>query len=207
FVSGGFIPGDASAPTGSVESKDRYQRFTGVKQVHVGAEYEVKYRYSNVLMLRTFGSIGNWEYSGETPFETREDNTNELLEEGELDLTGTKIGNAPQTSFGFGFKYEICKGLSLDADYNIYTDLYGFVEARSVINAALKGDVYQAERLPAYTILDAGLTYKFNFGGDNFTIRANVYNLANDVYLNQKDSFGYFWGNGRTFNTSIRYDF
>lgn len=86
-------------------------------------------------------------------------------------------------------------------------DLYGFVDTREVINAALRGEVYQAERLSAFTLLDAGLSYKFNFGGNNVTFRANVHNLANESYLSQKDSYGYYWGNGRTWNASLRYDF
>lgn len=173
----------------------------------MGAEFEARYRYSNKFMFRTIGSIGNWKYDGRTPFQTRDAETNEVLEEGSIDLKSTKVGNAPQTSFGFGFKYEISTGLSLDADYNIYTDLYGFVNARDVIESSQADETFQAERLPAYTLLDAGITYKFIFGENNFTIRGNVYNLANEIYLNQKDSFGYYYGNGRTFNASIRYDF
>ena len=158
-------------------------------------------------MFRAFGSIGNWKYDGETPFQTREDQTNRILEEGNIDLTGTKVGNAPQTSFGFGFNYNIVGGLSVDAAYNIYTDLYGFVDAKDVIKAAQRNEVYQAERLSPYSVLDAGITYKLNFGGNAFTIRGNVYNATNQTYLSQKDSFGYYYGNGRTWNASVRYDF
>lgn len=206
FLSGGFIQGnpDSSDPTQQV---DRYQRFTNITQVHKGFEYEAKYRYSSDFMFRAFGSIGNWKYDGKTPFQTREDQTNVVLEEGEIDLTGTKVGNAPQTSFGFGFKYNVVGGLSLDADYNIYTDLFGQVDARDVVKSAQRGEVYQAERLPAYTLLDAGITYKFDFGGQNFTVRANCYNLVNETYLGQKDAYGYYYGNGRTWNASIRYEF
>lgn len=201
-----FIPGDPDSSNPN-QQIDRVQRFTGVTQVHKGFEFEGRYRYSSVFMLRAFGSIGNWKYDGTTPYQTRSEETNQTLDEGTLDLTGTKVGNAAQTSFGFGFKYEIIDGLSLDADYNIYTDLYGFVDTREVINAALRGEVYQAERLSAFTLLDAGLSYKFNFGGNNVTFRANVHNLANESYLSQKDSYGYYWGNGRTWNASLRYDF
>ncbi|CAM3324785.1 TonB-dependent receptor [Aequorivita lipolytica] len=206
FLSGGFIEAD---PTSSnpIEQKDRYQRFTDITQVHKGFEFEGKYRYSGDFMLRAFGSIGNWKYDGETPFQTREDDTNVLLESGNVDLTGTKIGNAPQTSFGFGFKYNVIGGLSIDADYNIYADLYGFVDAEDVVDASIAGEIYQAERLPAYSVLDAGITYKFDFGGNDFTLRANCYNATNEAYLSQKDSFGYYYGNGRTWNASIRYDF
>ncbi|MEX2349393.1 MAG: TonB-dependent receptor, partial [Flavobacteriaceae bacterium] len=143
-----FIPGnpDSSIP---IEQVDRSLKFTGVTQVHIGGEFEARYRYSNKFMFRTIGSIGNWKYDDSTPFQTRAIETNELLEEGSVPLTGTKVGNAPQTSFGFGFKYEIITGLSIDADYNIYTDLYGFVDPDDVGEASLAGETYQAERLPA----------------------------------------------------------
>src|SRR5699024_10396731 len=121
--------------------------------------------------------------------------SNVLLEEGEVNLKGTKVGNAPQTSFGFGFKYTIWDALTIDADYNIYANLYGFVDARDVVHSSQAGTVYQAERLPSYDLLDAGITYRFRFGTSDMVIRGNVYNLANRMYLSQKDSFGYFWGN------------
>lgn len=206
FVAGNTITGDGD-PNSPNNGNDYYQRFTDVTQVHNGFEYEIRYKQSNVFMARAFGSIGNWKYEGESPIELRDSETNELFDREAIDLSGTKVGNAPQTSFGFGFDYKIVDKLSIDADYNIFTDLYGFVDASDVIDSALSGEVYQAERLPAYAVLNAGITYKFEFGGQRFTIRGNVFNLANDIYLNQRDSFGYYYGNGRTWNASIRYDF
>ncbi|HZH69942.1 MAG TPA: TonB-dependent receptor, partial [Flavobacteriaceae bacterium] len=206
FISGGFIPGDPNA-TNPIEQVDRFQRFTGVTQIHNGFEYEFKYKYSNVLMFRAFGSLGNWKYDGSTPVETRDAETNVLLDRREVNLNGTKVGNAPQTSFGFGFNYKIVEGLSIDADFNIFEDFYGFVNARDVVESSIAGTPYEAERLPAYTLLDTGITYKFELGGQRFTVRGNVYNMANEIYVNQRDSFGYFYGNGRTWNASIRYDF
>jgi hypothetical protein len=201
-----FIAGDDTS-SDPILQVDRTTRFTGITQVHKGFEFEGKYKYSNAFMLRAFGSIGNWKYDGDTPFQTREDQTNRILEEGDVNLTGTKVGNAPQTSFGFGFDYNIVDGLSIDAAYNIYTDLYGFVDTRDVIEAALAGEVYQAERLSPYSLLDAGITYKFDFGSNAFTIRGNVYNVTNETYLSQKDSYGVYYGNGRTWNASVGYNF
>ncbi|MCG2420107.1 carboxypeptidase-like regulatory domain-containing protein [Aequorivita sp. F47161] len=206
FLAGSFIEGDPTS-TNPIEQVDRYQRFTDITQVHKGFEFEGKYRHSSAFMFRAFGSIGNWKYDGKTPFETREDQTNNLLQEGNVNLTGTKVGNAPQTSFGFGFKYDVVGGLSVDADYNIYSDLYGFVNAKDVVASSQNNEVYQAERLSPYSLLDAGITYKFDFGGQDITVRANVYNVTNEMYLSQKSSFGYYYGNGRTWNASLRYDF
>ena len=92
-------------------------------------------------------------------------------------------------------------------DYNIFTDLYEFVDVEDVVDAALAGEKYESVRLPAYTLADAGLTYRFSLGDNPMVFRANVYNLFNTAYINQRNAFGYYLGIGRTFNASIRYNF
>jgi len=184
-------------------------RFTDVTQVHQGIEFDLEYRpdYGH-WRLRGYGSIGNWKFDGETPFTRQNDDNSEfIITDGMLDLTGTKVGNAPQTSFGAGLSVKLCDGLTIDGDYNIYTDLYGFVNPDEVIEAAQVGDRYQAERLPAYTLGDAGITYKFTLGEQRLTFRGNVYNVFNEAYINQRDRFGYFLGVGRTYNASLRMNF
>jgi outer membrane receptor for ferric coprogen and ferric-rhodotorulic acid len=184
-------------------------RFTDVTQIHQGLEFDLEYRpdYGG-WRLRGYGSIGNWKYDGETPFTRQDDDTGEfIITDGMLDLTGTKVGSAPQTSFGAGLSVRICDGLTVDGDYNIYTDLYGFVDPDDVIEAAQMGNRYQAERLAAYTLADAGLTYKFTLGGQRLTFRGNVFNVFNQAYINQRDQFGYYLGIGRTYNASLRLNF
>tara|TARA_R110000850_G_scaffold277058_1_gene421850 strand:- start:78342 stop:80921 length:2580 start_codon:yes stop_codon:yes gene_type:complete len=204
FLSRGFR--DNSDPENPVFFTDR---FTDVTQFHRGFEYEVEYRpdYGN-WRIRSYGSIGNWEYDGETPFTRQNDDTGEFVNEGEIDLTGTKIGNAPQTSFGFGGSVDIIANtLSLDADYNIYTTLYGQVNPLDVVAAAEMGEVYQAQILSPYTLADAGITYRFNLGENRFVFRGNVYNVFNEAYVGQADAFGVYLGVGRTYNASLRYNF
>jgi hypothetical protein len=204
FFSTGFE--DRTDPDNPVAFTDR---FTDITQVHQGLEYEVRYRAPIWGMtFRSYGSLGNWKYDGVTPFTRQNDDTNEfVITDGELDLTGTKVGNAPQTSFGAGLSVRLCDGLTVDADYNIYTDLYGFVDVDEVIVASQNGERYQAERLPAYTLADAGLTYRFKVGEQQLVFRGNVYNVFNSAYINQRDQFGYFLGIGRTYNASLRLNF
>ncbi|WP_298487964.1 carboxypeptidase-like regulatory domain-containing protein [uncultured Maribacter sp.] len=184
-------------------------RLTNVTQVHRGIEWDLEYLSgSRVWSLRHYGSIGNWKYDGETPYTLQNDDTgNFITTNGNVDLTGVKVGNAPQTSFGFGLRANITEGLSIDMDYNIYTDLYEFVDPEDVASEALAGGQYESIRLPAYTLADAGLTYKFDLGENTLTFRANVYNLFDESYINQRDAFGYYLGIGRTWNTSLRYNF
>ena len=197
---------DDSDPKNPVFFTDR---FTDVTQVHQGLEFDFEYRpTASSIRFRGYGSIGNWKFDGETGFTRQNDDTSEfIITDGVLDLTGTKVGNAPQTSFGAGLSVRVCDNLTVDGDYNVYTDLYGFVDADNVVEAAQMGMRYQAERLPAYTLGDAGVTYRFNFAGQRFVFRGNVYNVFNESYINQRDRFGYFLGVGRTYNASLRLNF
>lgn len=183
-------------------------RLTNIAQIHKGLEFDLEYRPDGGRWrLKGYGSIGNWKFDGKTPFTLTNDQTTTIIGSGEIDLTETKVGNAPQTSFGAGIYVDILDNLSFDADYNVYTDLYGFVDPEDVFNARQNGEVYQAPRLPSYDLVDAGLTYKLNLGENKFTFRGNVKNVFNSPYINQLDSFGYFLGIGRTWNASLRYNF
>ena len=60
----------------------------------------------NKLDIKGFASFGNWEYSGNAVSRKFDENLNLLLET-ETDLDGGKVGDAAQTTWGLGAKYEI----------------------------------------------------------------------------------------------------
>ena len=183
-------------------------RLTGVGQIHKGFEFDFEYRpEGGKWRLKGYGSIGNWEFDGTSPYTLTNDQTSTIIDSGNVDLTGTKVGNAPQTSFGASGYFDILDNLSVDVDYNIYTDLYGFVDPADVAQAAFNNEIYQADRLPSYDLVDIGATYKFTIGDNRITLRGNVKNLFNSAYINQLDSFGYYLGVGRTWNASLSYKF
>ncbi len=200
--------GEAPNPDPKGEPIEVTDRYTDVTQIHQGFETDLQYKPNNGKWnLHWYTSIGNWKYDGETPFTTQVDDTGEIIDSGDVDLSGTKVGSSPQTSTGIGLSFDVCDGITLDGSYNIYADHYGFVNVQNVISAALAGETYQSERLPAYTLGDAGVTYKFKLGDNQFTFRGNVYNVFNEPYINQRDRFGYVLGIGRTYNASLRYNF
>jgi iron complex outermembrane receptor protein len=184
-------------------------RFTDVTQVHNGFEMDFEYRvWENNFSLRGYASLGNWKYDGTTPYTLQNDDTGDFVETGEVDLTGVQVGQAAQTSFGLGFVTDIVGGLSFDMDWNVYTDLYEFVNVEDAIEASLAGEVYQPERLDPFSLFDAGLTYNFSLSGSKpIVFRVNCYNLFNTAYISQTDNFGSYLGIGRTWNASLRYNF
>ncbi len=184
--------------------------FTGVGQLHKGLELEFDVNVLSNLKLRGYGSIGDWKYDGTSPYRVRDNNSFDIVfedKEGQ-DLTGVKVGNAAQTTFGLGVKYYILPQFSIDADYNHYARLYGNVNVDDVIKSSLNNEVYQPEELKAYNVVDAGLSYTFNLkNGKNVKFRGNVKNLFNENYFSRKDAFGYFYGLGTTWNTGLTYNF
>ena len=188
---------------------DVFYNFNDVTQIHTGIEFDFQYKpmAANGLAFNLFGSIGDWKYKDTTPYRRFDGETNQLEESGEVNLSDVKVGQAPQTSFGVGMDWDATDRLTLYSSFNYFDDFYGFVDVEDVIQAGVDGEVYEAEKLNSYGLLDLGLSYDFTLGGKNVLFRANVYNLLDKDYVNQKDAYGYFKGNGTTWNASFQYRF
>ena len=188
---------------------DVFYNFNDVTQIHTGIEFDFQYKpmAANGLAFNLFGSIGDWKYKDTTPYRRFDGETNQLEESGEVNLSDVKVGQAPQTSFGVGLDWDATDRLTLYSSFNYFDDFYGFVDVEDVIQAGVDGEAYEAEELNSYGLLDLGLSYDFTLGGKNVLFRANVYNLLDKDYVNQKDAYGYFKGNGTTWNASFQYRF
>ena len=188
----------------------------GVKQVHKGLELEVSYKPMRQLTLTGFGSIGNWEYKGNSLVTNYDEAQNVVGTPKSEKFDGLKVGDSAQTQLGAGFTYEFIKGLSVDADYRYNGDLYA-----SRVNEE-NGNL----KLPSYNIMDAGITWNTALTDRNkLTLRFNVNNVLNHIYI-QESSTNYqadykgadtynginvnnqiYFGYGRTWNASVRLTF
>jgi hypothetical protein len=183
-------------------------RLTDVTQLHKGIEVDLEYRPKGACYsLTAFGQTGRWEYRGSSPYTLQNDETSTFVDEGEINLTGARVGNAPQTQVGAGLNLDITKNLFVDFNWVYNKDLYEFVDPSDVAEAAFAGVKYQNERLNPYSLFDGGLTWNFMFGDQKVQFRSNVYNLFNNGYVNQKDPYGYYLGIRRTYNASLRLNF
>lgn len=186
----------------------------GVKQIHQGVELDFVYKPTTDLAITGFSSLGNWKYDGSAVQRKYDENLN-LLVETETDLHGGKVGDAAQTTWGLGAKYKIFKNFSVDADWRNYNKLYA--------NVATKNNL----ELPNYDLVDAGISYKLLVGKDkanSINVRLNMNNVFDEVYLSEltsatatsDTSTNYkginvvnngFFGLGRTWNFTVRYNF
>lgn len=184
---------------------------SGVNQLHTGLEVELHARPVEGLTLHGFGSFGNWKYDDNVYRRTFDQNQN-LVDEEVVDVEGGKVGGAAQTVWGLGAIYKITEGLSIDADWRNYDKLYSTVVAKENIE------------LPAFDLVDVGASYKLSFEKTSLQFRVNVNNLFDEVYLTELTSAtavtpeaetykginvanNGFFGNGRTYNVSMRFNF
>ncbi|WP_413531494.1 TonB-dependent receptor [Empedobacter brevis] len=184
-----------------------YTSYTDITQIHKGVEVDFDARVSQVFSLYGFASYGDWKYDGSTPFETMYTDTDEIYEKGNVDLTGTYIGEAAQFTFGMGTKVNFTKKLYWDVDFMYNARTYGQVNTEDVVKSALKGEVYQAEKIAPFARVNTGLAYEFKFGKQSIKFRGNVRNLFNDQYLSKIDRNGYGYAVGRTWNAGVTYNF
>ena len=130
--------------------------------------------------------------------------------------TSTTVGDAAQFTAGLGVDYKIMEGLSFDADFRFYDQLYARVSAR-------KNNL----QLPEYGILDSGVSYRLNLTSDkskSLDFRVNVNNVLDRRYISELSTANFatagsttyrgidvsnrgFFGLGRTWNASVRYNF
>lgn len=182
--------------------------FTNIAENHKGIEIDTKYKPVAAFMVKGYMSIGDWKYNGTTPYRTVNTDNNTVIEEGKVDLTGTKIGQAPQFSAGLSSSYDIILNkLSVDADFNHYGKFYGYVDEKQ---AVLSPGNYQPEKLNNYSLFDLGATYRFVFNDNNnrnLVVRGNIYNLFNKEFISQQDKYGIMYGAGTTWNLSLKYNF
>ncbi|HIP48341.1 MAG TPA: TonB-dependent receptor [Lutibacter sp.] len=190
----------------------------GVNQIHKGVELDFSFRPIETLQILGFGSLGDWKFGEEATTKVYDENTGEDItstytgpiygkyEEGDM------IGGASQFTAGLGVKWEMLKDLKFDLTQKYNDKLY-----------SLGGDF----RLPSYSLIDAGVSYKLRLKDKSIDFRFNVNNLADQFYIEfsgdrklvtEDTNNANVWngintannvsiGYGRTWNFSTRFNF
>ena len=197
---------------------DGSAQFRDIDVVHNGIEIEAQYRPSGTTKLRGMLSIGDWTYTKDFEAELFDDNQ-QLIGTGTLYLEGAKVGDAAQFVAYLGIDQKFGELLNVDLDYRFVDGLYAdysitdsaFTEAKNP--GALK--------LPSYGLVDLGATFTMKKG---WSLRANINNLLNTTYIAESNSNihatarsetwngvdknnSVWFGFGRTWNLSLRYQF
>lgn len=191
--------------------------YENVEEIHYGVELEATTKPLHNLEISGFFSLGSWEYGNAPDYQIFDEDQN-LVEEGNLDLSGYKVGDAAQTSLGLSGNWYITNEFSLDLDYRHYAKLYASLDPVSGTSENLE--------LPSYGLTDFGASYsyKLNKGNNTLFVRANVNNLFDVRYISESSTNiiaedgdetwngvdvanTVYFGNGTTWNFSLGFKF
>ncbi len=217
--------GDNNVPLGTLV----FTTNEGVEQLHQGLELDLVVKPFDRLDIKGFASLGNWEYKGDAITTQRDDDRNVLVVNSE-DVDGGKVGDAAQFTAGLGLKFEILERFSIDADYRMYDNLYSNVGA---VKENLELPSYDLVDMGlSYKMLlgkdqNNSLNLRLNvnnvFGEVYLSeLRTNIkvtdeikpgtpalgtYESKDRIYNGIADGNQGYFGFGRTWNFSIRYNF
>ncbi|MCF6349909.1 MAG: TonB-dependent receptor [Flavobacteriaceae bacterium] len=216
-------------PNNDDDDIEGFANVLGVEQVHIGVEFDFDWKPTESLRILGMMSSGNWEY-GSTVSATYFDDSQNLITyangdvpEETLYLEGVKVGNAAQFTARLGLEYEAFKNLKFDLSQRYIDKLYARINAADFNSEDHNGSL----KLPGYALMDAGVSYKLNLENSSFiNFRLNINNLANtdyiaesatnyfpgdrgndETYLGINTSNKVFFGFGRTWNASVRFNF
>ena len=197
---------------------DGSAQFRDIDVVHNGIEVEAQYRPSGTTKLRGMLSIGDWTYTKDFEAELFDDNQ-QLIGTGTLYLEGAKVGDAAQFVAYLGIDQRFGESLNVDLDYRFVDGLYADYSITD--SAFTEANNPGALKLPSYGLVDLGATFTMGMG---WSLRANINNLLNTTYIAESNSNihatagsetwngvdknnSVWFGFGRTWNLSLRYQF
>lgn len=194
----------------------------GITQVHSGVEFDGQLMLADALTLTGMLSVGNWEYQDDVSATYFNADNEPIVIDGVeqqeiLPLKGVKVGDAAQFTAFIGADYRILDNLSVDGGYRYADNLYADFDATDVGEEG-------ALKLPSFGLVDAGLSFSLPFLERTVNFRLNVNNVFDEVYIAESDTNIFaepgdatfqgintanrvFFGFGRTWNASLRFNF
>ncbi|PWG80744.1 TonB-dependent receptor [Pararcticibacter amylolyticus] len=166
-----------------VEQGVRYRDLTvGAKQLSQGLEIDMATTPIRKLELTGMFSLGNFEYKDNAQALKINDDTNTPTSDFKtVYIKGLKVGDVAHVTYALGASYEVVKNVRVRADLNSFDKLYAryLYEQRTAVESAGT----QPWQLPSYTLVDAGVSYRFNLYKTPITLRFNVDNIFDEKYI------------------------
>jgi hypothetical protein len=171
----------------------------GVDAEHMGVELDFVAKPIRNLEVKGFVSFGDWKWLNDIEDVDLLDDQQNVIRTFDLYLKDVHVGDAAQTTMGFGIDYELLKGLKIGADLNYYDNLYAEFDVLG--RTTKEGDENpDSWKLPYYTLMDMNLRYNFDLSTMKATLFCNVSNLFDTEYISDAyDGSNHEWDKARVY--------
>lgn len=220
----------------SSTNRNGYYEANGVNETHSGIELELNSKPLPKLNINGMVSVGNWKYNGNATYELFDVN-NAQIGTGDLHLDNVKVGDAAQITASLGASYEVLTRVVFDANYRLADKLYAAIEPGRFSSPTNKGSLELPSyglmdagfsykmlvgrnksnsvvfRLNVNNVLDEVYISESRtniFADDNVSSTnpaLGTYASNNRTYDGVATANQVFFGFGRTWNFSLRYNF
>jgi hypothetical protein len=214
-----------------------YYDFAGITQVHSGVEVDVNAKVGDKLKLNGMFSLGKWVYEGNITGRRFDVNNNNISGGTTTTyfVDGTRVGDVAQMTASLGAAYELAPRFNIDANYRLSDKLFASLDPTKQISATNKGtlelpsyglvDAGISYRVLLGTDKSKSLNFRLNINNvfDEVYIaesRTNIfasdfvtgtsgatYASAGKTFNGVADANQVFFGFGRTWNLTLRYNF
>jgi hypothetical protein len=214
-----------------------YYDFAGITQVHSGVEVDMNAKVGDKLKLNGMFSLGKWVYEGNITGRRFDVNNTNISGGTSTTyfVDGTRVGDVAQMTASLGAAYELAPRFNVDANYRLSDKLFASLDPTRQTSATNKGtlelpsyglvDAGISYRLLLGTDKSKSLNFRLNINNvlDEVYIaesRSNIfatdfvsgtsgptYNSAGRTYNGVADANQVFFGFGRTWNFTMRYNF
>lgn len=214
-----------------------YFDFAGITEIHSGVELEVSAKPIPQLSLNGMVSIGDWNYDGNVISNRYDASNIQIGTGSTLYLDKVKVGDAAQVTASLGAKYEIITGLNIDANYRVADKLYASIDPARFSSETNKGSLELPSyglmdagisykmllgadkrkslnfRLNVNNVLDEVYISESRtniFADDNVSSSnpaLGTYASNDRLYNGVANANQVFFGYGRTWNFSLKYNF
>ncbi len=162
----------------------------GIKQVHMGAEFDFSARINEVISFNGMVSYGDWRYKGDVSATFFDESNQPVIVDGQpkvatLYLDDIKVGDAAQFTASLGTSINILENLKIDANYRFADRLYASINAADFSSQDNNGSL----ELPSFGLLDAGLSFNVPFlKNQTLEFRLNVNNVLDTTYISESET-------------------
>lgn len=190
-----------------------FGNITGIDALHQGVEIDGRYTVDSKLSFTYMASIGDWRWVNNVNDVIIEDeNNNQIGDPIDVYIKDLRVGDAAQTTAAIGVRYNLLEGLFFGIDYNYYDNLYASYDPTGRTSEEDNVDAWQ---IPAYSLVDVNVTYKFKIGDFDASLYGNVYNFFDEQYVadgndgsnNDAQSAFVYYGFGRNWNLGLKVNF
>jgi iron complex outermembrane recepter protein len=180
----------------------------GMDALHYGGEVDVAYEITKKLAVEGMVSIGDWTWQSSEIIDV-------LGTQFEFDARGVHVGDAAQSTYAASIRYEFAKNAYVKLKYTFFDRYFSNFDPFSLTGANGGRESWE---IPSYGLLDAHAGYRFRFEKSSLSLRANVFNVLNTMYISDArtnqygtdfsvNSVGVFFGQGVRFNVSLGFQF